>query len=307
MAGTVLVTGGTGYIGGEIIDRLLAKNYSVHTTVRNVAKSEPRLRRRWPDAGDRLKIFQADLMADEGWAQANAGCAAVAHVASPFPLGVPRNKDELVIPATQGTLRALRFAHEAGIGRFVQTSSAAAIAYGQKGKDHFHHTDWTQLREGVPPALQALDVLYVVGGLYGNPFALDAVLRLYLHPEQLQHELPALRMLNRTADEIAAQAARVLPAVAAALGDRWRVTVTDCKSQIGSGALPVDSLPSTGLAMTPALKKKGNVGVLASAFRELPVPVVGHIKDGTLILDLRCLDHEGEFVEQLQHLNVGKP
>ena len=137
--------------------------------------------------------------------------------------------------------------------------------------------------------------------------ALDAVLRLYLHPERLQHELPALRMLNRTADEIAAQAARVLPAVAAALGDRWRVTVTDCKSQIGSGALPVDSLPSTGLAMTPALKKKGNVGVLASAFRELPVPVVGHIKDGTLILDLRCLDHEGEFVEQLQHLNVGKP
>ena len=158
MAGTVLVTGGTGYIGGEIIDRLLAKNYSVHTTVRNVAKSEPRLRRRWPDAGDRLKIFQADLMADEGWAQANAGCAAVAHVASPFPLGVPRNKDELVIPATQGTLRALRFAHEAGIGRFVQTSSAAAIAYGQKGKDHFDHTDWTQLGEGVPPYIESKTV-----------------------------------------------------------------------------------------------------------------------------------------------------
>ena len=134
--------------------------------------------------------------------------------------------------------------------------------------------------------------------------ALDAVLRLYLHPERLQQELPALRMLNRPADEISAQAARVLPPVAAAVGEPWRVTVTDCMSQIGSGALPVDSLPSSGLAMTPALKKKGNVGVLAAAFRALPVPVIGHIKDGAFILDLRCLDHEDEFVAQLQLLHL---
>ena len=158
MAGTVLVTGGTGYIGGEVIDRLLAKGYCVHTTVRDAAKSEPRLRRRWPDAGDRLKIFQADLMADDGWAQANAGCDAVAHVASPFPLGVPKNKDDLIVPATQGTLRALRFAHEAGVGRFVQTSSAAAIAYGQKDKDHFDHTDWTDLSHIVPPYIESKTV-----------------------------------------------------------------------------------------------------------------------------------------------------
>lgn len=158
MAGTVLVTGGTGYIGGEVIDQLLAKGYAVHTTVRNATKSEPRLRERWPDAGDRLEIFQADLMSDEGWAEANAGCDAVAHVASPFPLSIPKDKDELVVPATEGTLRALRFAHEAGVKRFVQTSSAAAIAYGHPEKDHFDYTDWTNLSAGVPPYIESKTV-----------------------------------------------------------------------------------------------------------------------------------------------------
>lgn len=158
MAHTVLVTGGTGYIGGEVIDQLLATGKSVHTTVRNKVKSEPRLRQRWPDAGDRLQVFQADLMSDDGWAEASAGCDAVAHVASPFPLGVPKDKDELVIPATEGTLRALRFAHAAGITRFVQTSSAAAIAYGHPEKDHFDYTDWTNLTAGVPPYIESKTV-----------------------------------------------------------------------------------------------------------------------------------------------------
>lgn len=155
MSGTILVTGGTGYIAGELIDQLLAAGKSVHTTVRNAAKSEPRLRRRWPEAGERLKVFQADLMNDDGWALANAGCDAVAHVASPFPLATPRNKDELVVPAREGTLRALRFAREAGVTRFVQTSSAAAIAYGRPHKDHFDHTDWTDIDAGVAPYIES--------------------------------------------------------------------------------------------------------------------------------------------------------
>ena len=133
--------------------------------------------------------------------------------------------------------------------------------------------------------------------------ALDAVLRLYLHPERLHEELPALRLLTRKADDIAAQAARVLPLVAATLGDTWHVAITDCKSQIGSGALPVDALPSSGIAMSPS-GKKGNVGNLATAFRTLPVPVIGHIKDGAFILDLRCLDHEDEFIDQLPQLKI---
>src|SRR5690606_24603750 len=131
--------------------------------------------------------------------------------------------------------------------------------------------------------------------------ALDAVLRLYLHPEKLREELPALRLLTRSPADIAAQAARVQPALAAALGEDWRVEACDCKSQIGSGALPVDALPSSGLAITPA-GKKGNLNKLAAMLRALPVPVIGHIHDGALKLDLRCLDHEDEFVSQLEKL-----
>jgi dihydroflavonol-4-reductase len=158
MANTILVTGGTGYIAGELIDRLLEAGKTVHTTVRDRSRSEPRLRARWPDAGDRLRVFEADLMSDEGWAEANSGCDAVAHVASPFPLGVPKNKDELVVPAREGTLRALRFARDAGVSRFVQTSSAAAIAYGHPEKDHFDHTDWTDIGAGVPPYIESKTV-----------------------------------------------------------------------------------------------------------------------------------------------------
>jgi len=131
--------------------------------------------------------------------------------------------------------------------------------------------------------------------------ALDAVLRLYLHPEKLRGELPALRLLTRARDDIAAQAERVQPALAAVLGDGWRVEIADCKSQIGSGALPVDSMPSCGLAITQA-GRKGNLNRLAAALRALPVPVIGHIRDGALVLDLRCLDHEDEFVAQLPRL-----
>ncbi len=144
MADTILVSGGTGYIGGEVIDLLLGQGKTVHTTVRNIAKSEPRLRQRWPEAGERLKVFQADLENDAGWAEACAGCDAVAHVASPFPLAVPKDENELIVPAREGALRALKFAHEAGVKRFVLTSSAAAIAYGHPlSKTQFTHEDWT--------------------------------------------------------------------------------------------------------------------------------------------------------------------
>jgi dihydroflavonol-4-reductase len=88
----------------------------------------------------------ADLMADAGWAEAMAGCSHVAHVASPFSTNAPRHEDELIVPAREGVLRALRFAKAAGVARFVQTSSVAAIAYGHgKGVHRFTEADWTDV------------------------------------------------------------------------------------------------------------------------------------------------------------------
>lgn len=160
MPKTILVTGGTGFIGGEVIDRLLQRGHSVRTTVRSKAKSEAILQGRWPSAGERLAIFEAELLSDAGWAEANAGCDAVAHVASPFPVGVPKDEDELIVPAREGTLRALRFAHEAGIGHFVQTSSSAAIAYGHPAsKTTFDERDWTDVNApGIQPYIKSKTV-----------------------------------------------------------------------------------------------------------------------------------------------------
>lgn len=147
MANTVLVTGGTGFIGGELIKQLLAKGWTVHTTVRNVGKSEAALRERFGHhPSERLKVFQAELLSDDGWAEAMAGCTHIAHVASPVSDSVPDHEDELIVPAREGTLRALRFAKAAGVKRFVQTSSIAAIAYGRGGQEYTStEADWTDL------------------------------------------------------------------------------------------------------------------------------------------------------------------
>ena len=145
MANTALVTGGSGYIAGFLIRQLIANGWSVHTTVRNL-KREPEVRG-WLNVDNaKLSFFAADLEHDAGWAEAIAGCTHVAHVASPFPLDVPRHADELVVPAREGVLRALRFARAAGIRRFVLTSSMAAIAYGHgKGVRMNSEADWTNL------------------------------------------------------------------------------------------------------------------------------------------------------------------
>lgn len=146
MGGTVLVTGGTGYIAGELIDQLLAQGWCVRTTVRRKARSEAGLRARWPQAGDQLYVFEADLMSDAGWDLAAEGCTHVAHVASPLPSSKPAHEDELIVPAREGALRALRAAKQAGVTRFVMTSSMAAIAYGHpRSKTVFTEADWTDV------------------------------------------------------------------------------------------------------------------------------------------------------------------
>ena len=147
MAGTILVSGGSGYVAGFLIRQLVAEGWTVHTTIRNLAR-EAAVRAALAVNPARLKVFQADLTDDAGWAEAMAGCSHVAHVASPFPMQVPRDPDELIVPAREGTLRALRFARDAGVRRFVLTSSIAAIAYGHHDNSRiFTEADWTNLND----------------------------------------------------------------------------------------------------------------------------------------------------------------
>ena len=125
--------------------------------------------------------------------------------------------------------------------------------------------------------------------------ALAATLRLYRDPERLAERLPTLRLITRDATEISAQAGRVRAAVAPLLAARgYGVEVTACQSQIGSGALPVETLASAGLRIT------GPDGAapdrLAAALRDLDHPVLGRIRDGALILDLRCLEDEAALI-----------
>ncbi|HUT51606.1 MAG TPA: L-seryl-tRNA(Sec) selenium transferase [Alphaproteobacteria bacterium] len=136
--------------------------------------------------------------------------------------------------------------------------------------------------------------------------ALSATLRLYEDPGRLAERLPVLRLLTMPADEIAARAKRLCPALAKALDGAATVEAVPCKSQIGSGALPVDLLPSTALAIRPAGEKRrgGKTAALAAAFRDLPMPVIGRVSDGALLLDLRCLEDEAAFVEQLGRLDL---
>jgi dihydroflavonol-4-reductase len=143
MAGTVLVSGGSGYIAGFLIRQLVAEGWMVHTTVRDLAR-EGSVRKLLAVDDARLRFFAADLTADAGWADAMAGCSHVAHVASPVPLRAVKDPDELIVPARDGALRALRAAKAAGVGRFVMTSSVAAIAYGRgRGVHNFTEADWT--------------------------------------------------------------------------------------------------------------------------------------------------------------------
>jgi nucleoside-diphosphate-sugar epimerase len=139
----VLVTGGSGFIGAHCIKRLHEDGHRVRTTVRSLAR-EPEVREMVGDGP--LEVVEADLTADDGWADAVAGCAYVLHVASPFPLGQPKHEDELIVPARDGALRVLRAAREAGVRRLVLTSSFAAIGYGHGHPDKvYDETSWTDV------------------------------------------------------------------------------------------------------------------------------------------------------------------
>jgi len=127
---TALVSGGSGFLGGWCVVELLKRGYAVRTTVRDPGR-EAEVRAAVAtqvDAGERLAVLAADLQGDAGWAEAAAGCDYVLHVASPFPPEQPKDPDELIVPAREGTLRVLKAALDAGAERVVVTSSVAAVS-----------------------------------------------------------------------------------------------------------------------------------------------------------------------------------
>ncbi|HEX9103660.1 MAG TPA: aldehyde reductase [Polyangia bacterium] len=157
---TVLVTGGSGFIGSHAILQLLAAGHRVRTTVRNLSREgdvRALLREGGAEPGDRLAFVAADLERDAGWAEAVAGCDYVLHVASPFPASIPKNEDELIVPARQGALRVLRAARDAGVKRVVLTSSFAAIGYGHAPRSApFDETSWTNVDDrGLAPYVKS--------------------------------------------------------------------------------------------------------------------------------------------------------
>ncbi|HEX6440854.1 MAG TPA: L-seryl-tRNA(Sec) selenium transferase [Stellaceae bacterium] len=129
--------------------------------------------------------------------------------------------------------------------------------------------------------------------------ALEAVLRLYANPDRLAERLPALRLLARSRAEIEALTRRIEPVLAKAVDGVATVSRIDTKSQIGSGALPVSLLPSAGLALSPLNGSGLAADKLARRLRLLPIPVIGRVEAGRVVLDLRCLEDEAEFVAQL--------
>lgn len=129
--------------------------------------------------------------------------------------------------------------------------------------------------------------------------ALEATLRLYQQPDRLRQRLPTLYLLTRSSADIQALALRLLPVLQARFNDRFRIAAEPCLSQIGSGSLPVDRLPSYALTFSPLDGKGATLASLAESWRLLPTPVIGRLREGKLWLDLRCLENEAGLLEAL--------
>jgi len=150
---TVLVTGASGFIGLHGVRELLQAGYRVRGTVRSLSR-EPTLREALAKhtETDNFELVTADLMSDEGWAEAVLGCRYVWHVASPVPNAPPKHEDDFIVPARDGTLRVLRAASEVGVERVVLTSSLAAVCLGHPSDTSrvFNEDDWSRVDANLP-------------------------------------------------------------------------------------------------------------------------------------------------------------
>lgn len=152
----VLVTGGTGFIAQHCTIALLESGYRVRTTVRSFSREaevRKNLKVGGAEPGDRLEFVSADLGADQGWAEAAAGCRFVMHGASPTPSGDQVLEEDWIRPAVDGNLRVLRAARDAGVKRVVLTSAFGAVGMGHKTsyRRPFNETDWSDLNGDIAP------------------------------------------------------------------------------------------------------------------------------------------------------------
>lgn len=163
MKNTVLVTGGSGFVGIHTIIQLLQAGYQVRTTLRSLSKKDiviTALKEKGIEVSDdNLVFFEADLTSDDNWEAAMEGVDYVLHVASPFPARDPADENELIIPARDGALRVLKAAQQAGVKRVVLTSSFAAVGYGVNPQGRvFTEADWTDINVPLPAYIKSKTV-----------------------------------------------------------------------------------------------------------------------------------------------------
>ena len=151
---TVLVTGGTGFIGLHCLQQLLDKGYKVRTTIRSESRKQEVMEamKKHSSNCENLEFFIADLLSDDGWSEAVTGSKYVLHVASPFFLGEPENEDVFIKPAVEGTLRVLKACADSDVQKVVLTSSFAAVGYGHsKEKEVYTEEDWSSVDGEISP------------------------------------------------------------------------------------------------------------------------------------------------------------
>lgn len=242
---TVLVTGGTGFLGTHVIAQLLRAGHAVRTTVRDLGR-EPELRAALTGAGvdgsAELTLVTADLSDDAGWADAVQGVRYVLHVASPFPPAMPQSDDDVIRPARDGALRVLRASRDAGVERVVMTSSFAAVGYGHEATDEpFDERTWTNvgaplsayIRSKALAERAAWDFIEADGeglelavvnpvGIFGPPLTPDLSASIGL-AHQMMTAMPAVPRLATTVVDVRDAADLHLRAVThpAAAGERF--------------------------------------------------------------------------------------
>ena len=305
----VLVTGGSGFVGSHAIVQLLNAGYRVRTTVRKLSRaSEVRalVTAAGASGADSIEFVAVDLTSDTGWAEAMDGCTFVLHVASPFPVQQPKDEDELIVPARDGALRALRFARDAGVKRVVLTSSFAAVGYSPKpaGGD-YTEADWTDpTQPGITPYVKSKTIseraawdfvaregngleLAVVNpvGIFGPAFGTDLSSSLELMRMMLTGGVPVIPPISTSIVDVRDVASLHLLAMThpAAAGERFLAVAGPPMTFAELATLLRDHLGPAGAQLPKRTISAGMVRFLAifvPRLREL-VPQLGQVKAST--------------------------